>query len=116
MHQDRQNRRIAPRAAGFVLLIFFAINPAQSAANEQSGAAMPAGYQAFCTSCHAAMLSGEGDHLYRRHNRIVQDYAALLQRVYHCSQGAGTGWDAKRLREVVDYLNQRYYRFSASAP
>ena len=76
----------------------------------------PAGYQAKCTACHAAMLSGASDHLYRRHDRLVKHYSALQERVRYCSQGAKTGWDAAQLRKVVDYLNQRYYHFSTDNP
>ena len=115
--QPRSNQQARAMTGKLALLLLIVLAIAKSAwANEASSLLAPAGYQEACTDCHAAMVGGMGDHLYRRHNRLIQNYTQLSQRVNYCSQGAKTGWSLQHNQKVVDYLNQRYYHFKKTIP
>ena len=49
--------------------------------------------------------------LYRRHDRLVNDHAALLARIEYCRRGAGADWNKKQTNTTADYLNRRFYHF-----
>ncbi len=85
-------------------VIVAACLPAGTAAAEP-----PAHYTQSCIACHARMTGGEGETLYRRDPRMVNDYNALRTRVEYCQAGAGAGWSAAQTGEVVRYLNRRFY-------
>ena len=72
----------------------------------------PTHYNRHCIACHARMTGGEGETLYRRKNRIVNDYNALIARVEYCRAGAGADWTPTQTGEAVRYLNRRFYRFA----
>ena len=75
--------------------------------------APPEPYRQHCIACHARMTGGDGALLYRRKDRLVNDYAALVERVAHCRQGTGAAWSKVQEDEVVRYLNRSFYRFDA---
>lgn len=92
---------------GFISLVTAVFGSETSGKEPQ----VPVGYQEACKDCHAAMVGGMGEHLYRRADRLVDSYEALSRRVQYCSRGAETGWDHLQIKTVTDYLNQRYYHF-----
>ena len=80
-------------------------------ATEATDEAPPEQYRQHCIACHARMTGGDGALLYRRKDRLVNDYAALVERVAHCRQGTGAAWSKAQEDEVVRYLNRSFYRF-----
>ncbi len=84
---------------------------ADGATNQASDEAPPEHYRQDCIACHASMTGGDGEPLYRRKDRLVGNYAALVERVAYCRKGVGTTWSKAHEEEVVRYLNRRFYRF-----
>lgn len=72
----------------------------------------PDHYQQSCVGCHARMTGGEGEVLYQRKDRLVNDYNSLVERVRYCSTGTGSDWNEKQIEQVVRYLNSRFYCFA----
>ena len=71
----------------------------------------PAHYRASCIECHARMVGGDGGLLYTRAERLAKNYAALQRRTAYCSEQLKLHWNEMQIRETVDYLNERYYRY-----
>lgn len=84
---------------------------ANGASHQASDQAPPEHYRRDCIACHARMTGGVGAPLYRRKDRLVRDYAALVERVAYCRKGAGATWSKAQEEEAVRYLNRRFYRF-----
>ena len=58
-----------------------------------------------CTSCH-------NDNVYSRKNRTVKTKAALEHQVNNCMKAAAKAeWTQPESTSVVEYLNERYYKF-----
>ena len=57
------------------------------------------------------MTGGSGEILYQRKDRLADNYAALLARIEHCRHGTGVKWNEAQTKEVIDYLNRRFYHF-----
>jgi hypothetical protein len=66
-------------------------------------------HEESCVECH--MMS---DHtaLYTRRDRKVNSLHRLGGQVSACTQTLDIGWFPDEERDVVEYLNSRYYRFS----
>lgn len=109
MHHQDWIKNGALGLTGFISLVMAVLG--SEAVGKEPQPTAPVGYQEACEACHAAMVGGMGDHLYRRADRLVNDYEALSRRVRYCSQGTETGWDDSQIEAVTDYLNQRYYHF-----
>ena len=73
----------------------------------------PPHYQENCITCHQRMVSGNGDLLYQRDNRLVNNFDALKKRVNACARSVGveSKWGEKQMAEVINYLNQSFYHF-----
>ncbi len=70
--------------------------------NHQQGQAL---HDDKCTKCHQSDV-------YTRKNRTVKTLAALQSQVNHCMKGAaGADWDNAQTSSVVNFLNDRYYKF-----
>jgi mono/diheme cytochrome c family protein len=87
------------RAAVWLLLAL--AGGAARAGGTDDGAALHA---AHCTRCH-------GDEVYTRGNRLVHNAAELRDRVRDCELLAEAGWFEEEVEAVVEYLDERYYRF-----
>lgn len=87
------------RAAAWLLLAL--AGSAAQASNPDDGAALHA---AHCTRCH-------GDEVYTRAKRLVNSFEELRARVRDCELLAEAGWFDEEAEAVVDYLDERYYRF-----
>ncbi len=61
-------------------------------------------HQKHCQRCH-------DDSIYTRQDPLVLSYSALKQRVKLCDGVAGSHMPEKQLQSVIDYLNERYYKF-----
>lgn len=58
-----------------------------------------------CTKCH-------GSTVYSRDDRMVKTMSALEHQVENCMKGAAKAeWTKPETTSVVDFLNERYYKF-----
>jgi len=58
-----------------------------------------------CTSCHT-------DSVYSRNDRMVKTMSALEHQVDNCMKGAAKAeWTKAQTTSVIEYLNDRYYKF-----
>ncbi len=73
----------------------------------------PDHYLQSCVGCHVRITGGEGELLYQRKGRLVNNYEELMERVRYCSSGAN--WNTRQFEQTVHYLNSRFYRFSPPA-
>lgn len=58
-----------------------------------------------CQGCH-------DDSMYNRQDTIIFSYKALRNRVHFCERMSGASWKEQQLNSVIDYLNDRYYKFN----
>ena len=57
-----------------------------------------------CTGCH-------DDSVYTRENRNVRTYQRLGAQVRFCVNTIGVQWFDEDVDDVIEFLNQTYYRF-----
>ncbi len=58
-----------------------------------------------CTSCHS-------DTVYSREDRMIKTMSALENQVNNCMKGAAKAeWTKPETTSVIEYLNDRYYKF-----
>ena len=57
-----------------------------------------------CTGCH-------DESVYTREDRRVQSLAQLGAQVRFCKDNLGLTWFDDEVDDVIEYLNQTYYRF-----
>lgn len=67
----------------------------------ERGAALHATH---CAACH-------GDEVYTRENRRIRSLDGLIRQVQACNRNIGAGLSPDEVRDVIDYLNERYYHF-----
>lgn len=63
-----------------------------------------------CSSCHVAMLGGDGSAIFTRPNRKVGTAQQMLTQMEACSAAAGITLSADDKQHLGAYLN-RYYNF-----
>ncbi|HED36419.1 MAG TPA: hypothetical protein ENJ08_19655 [Gammaproteobacteria bacterium] len=74
----------------------------KQAGNHHQGQAL---HNDKCTKCHQ-------DDVYTRKDRTVKTLAALQSQVNNCMKGAARAdWDNAQTSSVVNFLNDRYYKF-----
>jgi mono/diheme cytochrome c family protein len=61
-------------------------------------------YQSACSACHT-------EQAHWREKRLVRDWQGLLHQVTRWQQLVGRNWSPDEVKEVTEYLNQRYYHF-----
>jgi len=61
-----------------------------------------------CSSCH---MMDDHEALYTRKNRFVKDLRALGGQVSACTQNLNIEWFPDEEKDVVKYLNKKYYHF-----
>lgn len=64
-----------------------------------------------CVACHAKMFGGDGSKIYTRTPRLINDRAALGQRVTMCAAQTGAKWFPEDEENVTAYLAQHFYKF-----
>lgn len=57
-----------------------------------------------CYKCHT-------DQVYIRDDRFVKSLSALSKQVVRCKDNTGTPWFDEDTQAVVQFLNQKYYKF-----
>jgi len=58
-----------------------------------------------CTSCHT-------DSVYTREDKMVKTMSALEHQVNNCMKGAAKAeWTQPQTTSVVEFLNDKYYKF-----
>lgn len=103
--------RTAARPAAWVLAVAAGTAGAQTGLAANEALLEPEHYRQNCIACHARMTGGDGAPLYRRKDRLVKDYATLVERVAYCRKSVGAAWSEAQENEVVRYLNRHFYRF-----
>lgn len=63
-----------------------------------------------CSSCHVAMLGGDGSAIFTRPNRKVGTPQQMLSQMDACSAAAGITLSAEEKQHLGAYLNH-YYNF-----
>ena len=58
----------------------------------------------YCQRCH-------DNGIYTRPDSIIFSLTALDKRVRFCESMAAAGWSEPQMKNVIDYLNQRFYHF-----
>lgn len=61
-------------------------------------------HQAQCTACHDSSV-------YTRENRRVKSVEGLLGQVEFCNRNLGGKLSREQVNDLVQYLNQAYYKF-----
>ncbi len=69
-----------------------------------AGESAEALHKKHCQRCH-------DDSIYTRPEPLVLTYSALGQRVRMCDNVAGAHLSERELQSVIDYLNDRFYKF-----
>ena len=64
-----------------------------------------------CVGCHRNMTGGDGSVLYTRSQRRVHNLAQLESQVRRCETNLNLKWFDDDILDVVEYLNQQYYKF-----
>lgn len=67
----------------------------------------------YCIDCHSGMVGGDGTLLYKRKNRRVNSFEALLKQIDRCDQSLGLKWFPEDVADVAAYLNREFYKFPA---
>lgn len=57
-----------------------------------------------CTQCH-------GTEVYTREEHFVTSIDELTAQVQRCDKNVGTQWNEQQIQDVVNYLNEAFYRF-----
>jgi len=61
-------------------------------------------HETHCYKCHS-------DDVYTRENRFVKSIDALSKQVVRCKDGSNVPWFDEDTDAVVQFLNNKYYRF-----
>lgn len=64
-----------------------------------------------CTACHAARFGNNGNDIYTRPDRRVQDLPGLQKQVNRCKNNLQIVWFDEDVADVVAHLNATYYKF-----
>ena len=61
-------------------------------------------HQDHCYKCHS-------DDIYTREDRVVKSISALGKQVRRCKDSIGIPWFDEDTDAVVEFLNEKYYKF-----
>jgi len=61
-------------------------------------------FKKYCYKCHT-------DEVYTRKNHFIKSLKALKQQVSRCKNNANAPWFDEDTSAVVQFLNQKYYKF-----
>ena len=81
-----------------------AVNNAQANTLDETLAHGESAHKNHCYKCHT-------DEVYTRENRFVKSIDALSEQVVRCKNGSNIPWFDEDAEAVVQFLNQKYYKF-----
>ncbi len=87
--------------AKYLLILGAACMPLPAAADVENGDDL---HFEHCTGCHDSTI-------YSREERKVKSLAQLGTQVRLCRENLGLTWFDDEVDDVIEYLNQTYYRF-----
>ena len=87
--------------ARYLLILGAACMPLPLAADVENGDDL---HFEYCTGCHDSTI-------YSREERKVKSLAQLGTQVRLCRDNLGLTWFDDEVDDVIEYLNQTYYRF-----
>jgi cytochrome c2 len=90
------------------LLLGSLVTTGVQAADATRGATL---HNEHCTACHAARFGNNGNDIYTRADRRVQNLTGLQQQVNRCKNNLQIVWFDEEVDDVVEYLNNTYYKF-----
>jgi cytochrome c2 len=64
-----------------------------------------------CVACHASRFGNNGNDIYTRTNRRVQNLPGLQKQVNFCKNNLQIVWFDEDVANVVEHLNKRFYHF-----
>jgi cytochrome c peroxidase len=67
--------------------------------------------EAKCNTCHVSLMGGDGDRIFTRPERKVNDVQALAKMVRFCVGQTGAGIFPEDIDHISAYLNQQFYKF-----
>lgn len=68
-------------------------------------------HKAQCVACHATRFGNNGNDIYTRSNRRVQNFPGLQKQVNFCKNNLQIVWFDEDVADVVSHLNKRFYHF-----
>lgn len=81
---------------------------AETEANGQRGKEV---HDKLCMSCHVGMFGGDGSGIYTRDDRRVHSLQGLEGQIGNCNHNLGFNLTKQQLANILEYLNQAYYKF-----
>jgi cytochrome c553 len=64
-----------------------------------------------CNSCHKGKVGSDGNAIFTRPDRIVNNAEMLIDRMEQCSGAIGKNLATQEKLDLAAYLNQTYYHF-----
>jgi hypothetical protein len=64
-----------------------------------------------CVKCHTSIMGGNPTAIFTRENSRIASYSELYQQVNQCRQRLNVEWPDQNVEDVVEYLNQTFYKF-----
>ena len=91
-----------------ILLILLSLLSTTVLADAKRGKSL---HDGNCMTCHIGIMGGVGNDIYLRDNRRVESYPRLVAQVNRCNDNLDVPWHDDEVMDVVEYLNQKFYRF-----
>jgi len=92
----------------YICLSSFVFISAPINANVENGKEL---HNSNCTSCHISIQGGDGSGIYTRENKRIESHPALIKQVKRCRDSLGVPWPDEHVSDVVEYLNNTFYKF-----
>ena len=64
-----------------------------------------------CNSCHNGKMGGDGNAIFTRPNRKVQDPQQLVAQILVCARNVRANFSTQEKLDLAAYLNKNFYKF-----
>lgn len=64
-----------------------------------------------CNSCHNGKMGGDGNAIFTRPNRKVQDPQQLAAQILVCARNVRASFSTQEKLDLAAYLNKNFYKF-----
>jgi len=64
-----------------------------------------------CNSCHNGKMGGDGNAIFTRPNRKVQDPQQLAAQILVCAHNVRANFSTQEKLDLAAYLNKNFYKF-----